>query len=441
MKAQILMKDALVRGKINGVIHGKGTLHFLYVVSKPAIKYNEGSIYCNRCHYPISPKEGNLQIKEMFFCPYCLSFGRLTTNDYIYYLPFHPILKGRHYLEWSGQLSIFQKKISDQLVKHCLKEKELMVYAVTGAGKTEVIFAYIDQLLYLGCRVAYVAPRIDVVLEIGERLRQAFPTLDIPILYKGHRAHRFCRLYASTVHQLVHFHHCFDVIIIDEVDAYPYYGNPYLEHLVHKALTPTGQRLYLSATLTEAFAVKIKTMPVFYLSIRYHQFPLPVPKIVFLWNSDHYYYTKYPPMILEEKIKRRQRPILFFVPSTYQLKAMYHQLCRWFPKLNITSVYSQDPLREEKIKKMRQTPYDILITTTILERGVTFKNIDVYIFNAHHQRFTRQVLVQISGRAGRKKEAPKGEVIWFSTGWTKEMKEALRLIKKANKEREELIDE
>ena len=43
-----------------------------------------------------------------------------------------------------------------------------------------------------------------------------------------------------------------------------------------------------------------------------------------------------------------------------------------FSDKEVVAVYGSDELRLEKVQAMRQQKTDILITTTILERGVTF---------------------------------------------------------------------
>ena len=51
---------------------------------------------------------------------------------------------------------------------------------------------------------------------------------------------------------------------------------------------------------------------------------------------------------------------------------------------------------------MREATYEILLTTMILERGVTFERISVIVLGADHPVFTKSSLVQIAGRADRK---------------------------------------
>ena len=84
------------------------------------------------------------------------------------------------------------------------------------------------------------------------------------------------------------------------------------------------------------------------------------------------------------------------------------------------------------IDDFRKGAYSILVTTAVLERGVTIKNLQVIIFNADHVLYTSQALIQISGRVGRKKDCPTGEVVFIASKKTKEMEVCISEIKTAN---------
>ena len=77
--------------------------------------------------------------------------------------------------------------------------------------------------------------------------------------------------------------------------------------------------------------------------------------------------------------------------------------------------------------------YDYLITTAVLERGVTIKNLQVIIYNADHELYDEHALIQISGRVGRKYDAPKGEVIFLVDKITNEIKRTISTIEDKNK--------
>ena len=100
----------------------------------------------------------------------------------------------------------------------------------------------------------------------------------------------------------------------------------------------------------------------------------------------------------------------------------------------IESVHAEDPDRKEKVQKMRSKEIPLLLTTTILERGVTFPNIDVAVVGAEDAIFTESALVQIAGRAGRSKDHPDGVVTYFHYGKTEEMLKARKQIVSMNRE-------
>lgn len=413
----------------------KERLRFYYVQKRSALTLDGEQLICHRCGMHFPKQEGKLAI-EAYYCPYCVSYGRVTTRDDIYVMPWHGLTQ---YYEqplcWKGTLSSYQQKISDELIHHIDKERELLVYAVTGAGKTEMLFYFLETLIMKQKHIAYVAPRIDVILEVAHRIQQVFPNIPIPIIYGKQHDYILSPLVACTIPQLIRFEKCFDVIIIDEVDAFPYYRNAFLENLVQKALACNGQLVYLSATLTKELEEKRHHIPCFTLPVRYHLKPLPVPTILWSRASQKWIYKKHVPYQLKKLMSKRERAVLIFIPSIARLKQLYHKMKQWFPNLSMDYVYSQDEKREEKVRAMRDGRYDVLLTTTILERGVTFDNIDVWILEAHHRSYTRQVLVQISGRVGRKAQYSEGKIYWLSEGWSVEMKKAYHLILQMNEER------
>ena len=98
----------------------------------------------------------------------------------------------------------------------------------------------------------------------------------------------------------------------------------------------------------------------------------------------------------------------------------------------LATVHAEDPNRTEKVQQFRNKKLLVLITTTILERGVTFPSVDVAILAAGHTVFDEAALVQIAGRAGRSGDDPTGEVIFFHDGKTDAMVQAIHSIKKMN---------
>ena len=79
------------------------------------------------------------------------------------------------------------------------------------------------------------------------------------------------------------------------------------------------------------------------------------------------------------------------------------------------------------------------MTTAVLERGVTVKDLQVIVYRANHSIYDSASLIQISGRAGRKKEAPEGRVIYLAERTTIEMEESIKDIRNSNKTLQNLL--
>src|SRR5699024_10574207 len=164
----------------------------------------------------------------------------------------------------------------------------------------------------------------------------------------------------------------------------------------------------------------------------YHQQLLPIPKFQQAKPLEKCLTQQTLPKQFIHWLQNRQVPsrqLLIFVPTvhqTYQLQKLLQltYALALSENIYIESVHAEDSNREKKIVDFRKRLIHVLITTTILERGVTFPAIDVVVLDAHHQVFDEAALVQISGRAGRSKEDPTGEIMFFHNGKTNSMVKA-----------------
>ena len=99
----------------------------------------------------------------------------------------------------------------------------------------------------------------------------------------------------------------------------------------------------------------------------------------------------------------------------------------------MAGVHAQDPQRLEKVQAFRDRKYDLLLTTTILERGVTFKNVWVIIIAADDAIYTAASLVQIAGRVGRAHDDQTGLVLYCYHRYTKNIQQSIKQIKGMNR--------
>jgi competence protein ComFA len=385
------------------------------------------SFFCARCQ------------QQCTYCRKCITMGRISecTPLVVSRMPIKEKVY-EHPLNWNGILSSGQQ-FAAEAVSHAVEyNEELLVWAVCGAGKTEVLFPGIETALQLGKRVCIATPRTDVVLELAPRLRQVFPSVPVIALYGGSEDRgKSAPLVIATTHQLLRFYQAFDVMIIDEVDAFPYSVEPMLQYAAEKARKQTSSVIYLTATPNKEWQKEVKqgkrkavTIPA-----RYHGFPLPVP--VFEWCGNWRKAVKkqsLPSNVLawiQERLNGRKQSFVF-VPHIELLENIVAILKKLEPK--IEGVHAEDSARKEKVAAFRKGEIPLLVTTTILERGVTVPNIDVAVLGAEDEIFTEGALVQIAGRVGRSAQYPSGDVRFFHYGKTKAMLAAKQQIEKMNKE-------
>ncbi|QJD88252.1 DEAD/DEAH box helicase [Cohnella herbarum] len=318
-----------------------------------------------------------------------------------------------------------------------------LLWAVTGAGKTEMIFPLLEAVLARGGRALVATPRRDVVLELAPRLAKAFPHYERVVLYGG-SADRWENgaLTLATTHQLMRFQEAFDLVLIDELDAFPYHNDAMLHYAADKCRKKRGTTVLLSATppLPLQRAAAKGRLPNARVPVRYHRHPLPVPQRVTLASvTDMLRKQNLPPKLvkpLQHSIQRGAQ-IFLFVPYVKQVEPIVQLLRRYAQQLRISPLAisgtsSKDEVRTEKVVSFREHAIQLLVTTTILERGVTIPKSDVYILDAHNRLFDAASLVQMAGRAGRSAADPYGGVFFGAPEWTSSQRGAIRQINEMN---------
>ena len=401
----------------------------------PAMRKEKGKLFCQRCN-SIIPEEWYLPIGA-YYCRECLLMKRVRSDQALYYFPQEDFPK-QDVLKWCGQLTPFQEKVSEGLIRAVEKKEPTLVHAVTGAGKTEMIYQVVAKVIDDGGAVCLASPRIDVCLELYKRLQNDF-ACDIALLHGESEPYFRTPLVVATTHQLLKFYHAFDLLIVDEVDAFPYVDNSVLYYAVNQCVKEEGLRIFLTATSTDELDKKVRTGELKRLSLprRFHGNPLIIPKSV--WLSDfnrclekNQLSTKLKTYI--EKQRRTGYPLLIFTSEIKKGEKLKELLQDQYPNENIGFVSSVTEDRLEQVQAFRDGELTILISTTILERGVTFPCVDVFVVEANHRLFTKSSLIQIGGRVGRSMDRPTGELLFFHDGLNASIKKAIKEIKQMNKE-------
>ena len=401
----------------------------------PSMKKEKDQQYCQRCGSQIE-EEWHLPIGA-FYCRECLIMKRIRSDQNLYYFP-QERFPQQDVLKWSGQLTPFQERVSQGLLQAVDKKEATLVHAVTGAGKTEMIYQVVAKVINQGGAVCLASPRIDVCLELHKRLQNDF-ACEISLLHGESDPYFRTPLVVATTHQLLKFYQAFDLLIVDEVDAFPYVDNPVLYHAVNNCVKETGLRIFLTATSTDELDRKVKQGELKRLSLprRFHGNPLIVPKPIWLSHFNRYLEKNGLPPKLKlyiEKQRKTAYPLLIFASEIKKGEKLKEILQEKFPNEKIGFVSSITEDRLEQVQAFRDGELTILISTTILERGVTFPRVDVFVVEANHQLFTKSSLVQIGGRVGRSMDRPTGELIFFHDGLNQSIKRAIKEIKQMNQE-------
>ena len=329
-------------------------------------------------------------------------------------------------LDLSYSLSKEQQELSDRIVFNFKAGIDTLVYAVCGSGKTEISYGVIGYAMSKGMHVGFALPRRDVVLELYHRLKSAFPANNIVAVYGGHASLLVGDCVILTTHQLYRYPNYFDLLVMDEIDAFPFKGDPTLIAFYKKSLR--GHCVMMSATPSKDVIKEFKKPGHDLLSLRtrYHKKPIPVPvsKIAF-GPLKH--------LLLIRKLREYQKlkkPCLVFVPTVAMAESLF-RLTSLFVK-NGNYVSSKREGRPNIIEAFKQGKYQYLITTAVLERGVTIRGLQVIVFGSDNSIYDSAALIQIAGRAGRKADAPNGEVLFLADMESEGMKHAIKEIRYCN---------
>jgi len=321
--------------------------------------------------------------------------------------------------------------------------REILIWAACGAGKTEICFPLIRHYLQHGSRVLFAAPRRDVVHDVAPRLRRDFPEYRIKVLSGAMPPDwEASVLTVATTHQILRFRRAFDLIIFDEMDAYPFANNRVLAYGLQQALKDGGRMVYLTATPPEELLAKVaqKSCALIRLPARHHGRPLPVPEIVRLKLPTLSAKPEGPknkscPDELGKILKELAElgPLLVFVPRIDLVQEWVARLGLLFPDKKVAGSWSADRNRTQKVAAFLAGNIAVFVCTSILERGITLDNVQVAVLYADHELYDVRALVQMAGRTGRTEQNPEGRALFLAAKTSKAMKEAVEWVREQNK--------
>lgn len=388
------------------------------------------------------------------------------------------------------------------------ERSECLVYAVCGAGKTEVSLGAIALTLQRGGRVLFAVPRSDVVAEVAPRISAAMTGARVIALRGASRErYRDADIVVATTHQVLRFYQAFDLVVLDEADAFPFRGSRMLRYGLRRATAPGGKTVYMTATPDQSLlaAADRGEVALVRISARHHGRPLPVPAIITATLppiEDHAALSTLrqprtgpglPPEVVAVIAAsiRAGHGVFVFVPTVGLAERVCAMLrtsltsptsaaCHASPtrpaprgshgspaaptpaadsgarpgsvasaacpagghgspllpaaRPRVAFVHSRHPERDRVREAFKEGQIDVLVTTTIMERGINAPMADVVVLYADFERvFDAGTLVQIAGRAGRSHEYPCARVYFVAERMSPAMRGAIASIRAMNR--------
>ncbi len=360
---------------------------------------------CQRCGN--EDKRYLFYIADQILCRKCLRFnaGLLEKSE----ISYSENIDAEYKLGF--ELTKAQADLSAGVLEKIMNKQDVLIFAACGTGKTEIILETIKYCLERGLKVGIAIPRRQVVLQLTQRLKQYFSNISVVGVCEGFTDKLFADLIICTTHQLYNYPQYFDLLIIDEPDAFPFANNSLLQVLAKNSVN--GNTIYMTAT-PSAQMRRLSTLKLFR---RYHGYDLLVPEVVIGFKT-----ILFIKMLLWLKTKTKT---LLFVPTIVLAQKLS-------TLLSYPVIHSKIDNKEEIIKKFDQGDYKVLITTTIMERGITIEGVNICVLFADHQVFDKASLIQIAGRVGRRQSAPTGFGIFLCENKSRKVSQCIEELEMMN---------
>ena len=354
-----------------------------------------------------------------YYCRRCIRFRRIMLEEEPESFEYE-IAQGSDEYQFSYRLTDPQIMASKQCLES-LKYSDVLLHCVCGAGKTEIVVESISSYLSRGLKVAYAIARKEVVIELHNRFSKIFPRARVTAVYGGHHDVLEGDLIVCTCHQLYRYYDTFDLLILDEVDAFPLKGNQTLMNISMNACR--GRMVFSTATVDEGLEeiLKKRVYKKVELFTRPSFRPLPVPKIIYLKGILIY-------VCLIYLLKKMDGQCIIFVSGKKECRYLHLLFSKLF---SCSYVYADLDERNENIKDFRDRKHRFIFATTVLERGITINGINVIIIDTK-DIFDESNLIHMLGRIDRGIEDKGGKAWIISDRFSKKISSTMRYIRKAN---------
>lgn len=353
------------------------------------------------------------------YCRKCIRFSRVLLEEELNSFDYE-IAYGADDYVFEYELTQRQKEASRKCAEYA-KDHDVLLHCVCGAGKTEIVVETISNYLSQKKKVAYAISRREVVIELEKRFRGFFPHAQVTGVYGGHHDILSGDLVVCTCHQLYRYYRTFDLLILDEVDAFPLKGN---ETLMNISLNSCAGKIIFSTATIDKDLEKVLAKRDYKIVSLYRRPSgrnLPVPSLIYLPKIMSLFYLFY-------LLKKLDTQCIVFVQSKKQAMILYRIYSLFYC---CTYVYSDLKERDDNIKAFKDKKYQFIFSTTVLERGITIKDVSIIILN-FSKLFDESNIIQMLGRVDRSIEKAKGSSYIISNHSSKAINDSMKYLQKAN---------
>lgn len=354
-----------------------------------------------------------------YYCRKCVSFARALLEEDLRPMDYEIGENAQEY-EFSYRLTKAQKRASNQCLE-AIKSGDVLLNCVCGAGKTEISVESISYYLSKGLKVCYAIARKEVVIELAYRFSKIFKQAKVIAVYGGHHSEIVGDLIICTTHQLYRYYKTFDLLILDEVDAFPLKGNETLMNISLNAAK--GNVIFSTATVDNELKKILEKRN--YVEVKLYTRPsgkpLVIPKVIYMNEYLSILYLMY-------LLNSMENQCIIFVPNIKLCKTLYAIFKNIY---SCTYVYADLNDRNKNIIDFKNKKYKYIIATTVLERGITIKDVNVIIL-FFDKTFDEANLIQMLGRVGRNYLNPYGQAYIFANHLDKKIGYTINYLKEAN---------
>lgn len=374
---------------------------------------------CVRCNN----QDPNYFIKDQhgYYCLKCVHLSRIYQSDKIATVKLKPINQIFHYRCQNYPLSPIQQQLITNIYQDIFQHN-ILIHAACGAGKSDIAIHICLRLLNQAYKVAFVVTRTQVAIELYQKLSKELINTEVILVCENYHSKHDGDLIITTPQQLFRYHQAFDYLIIDEVDAFPFDDNIFLQTITFNSVK--YHYLLMSATLSPTIKKKLNSYKVYSYYHRYHNRKLPLPQVIYCPNFLIILYL----VILIKKYQNDFHLLIYF-PTITDIKFYYHIFNRIF---DIKYLYAGMDNKDQILTDFINNKFKVLFTSIILERGITIADAFVIVVKTWHHVFKEENLIQIAGRIDRALESYHAKVLFLTSNKTKKIKNVIKEIERMN---------